>query len=74
MISQEKLIKKTTENLGKEARIWLHYGGRYFGRIKSIDDQGFVIQDYKTGNKYNVKFDWVEDASFKQEIKKELNQ
>ena len=46
----EIIKKRVSESLGKEAKIFLHNGYRYAGKITNNDDKYVELLDYKTNS------------------------
>jgi len=47
-IMSEIIKKRVSESIGKDAKIFLHNGYRYAGKITNCDDNYVEVLDYKT--------------------------
>ena len=57
-----EIIKhRVSESVGKEAKIFLHNGYRYAGKITNFDDKYVEIIDFKSGAYKIIEFCDIKD-------------
>ncbi len=49
----EIIIKRVSESIGKEIKIFLHNGYRFAGKVTNCDDKYIEILDYRS-NAYKI--------------------
>ena len=58
----EIIIKRVSESIGKEIKIFLHNGWRYAGKITNCDNKYVEILDYKTSSYKIIEFIDIKDC------------
>ena len=61
----EIIINRAKESIGKEAKVFLKNGFRYFGKITNSDEEWLEILDYKFNSYKLIRFDNILDVEIK---------
>jgi len=57
----ELIKKRVSESVGKEAKLFLHNGYRYAGKITNFDDKYIEIIDFRSGAYKIIEFCDIKD-------------
>lgn len=62
----EIIKKRVSESIGKEAKIFLHNGFRYAGKITNSDEKYIEIIDFRSGAYKIIEFSDIKDIEVAQ--------
>ena len=60
----ELIKKRSTENIGKEIKIFLLNNFRYFGKLKNCDNNFLELYDYRSSSYRIINFSEIQSIEF----------